>query len=291
MAIALLRSIKSRHEINKIELTFNLEQYRQVWQELDRHKIITPPKKSIAPIPIYVYDCLTSTNTKLWELIDNGIETPLGTVALKQTAGRGQWGKNWVSAEGGLYLSVALDLNLDIDKNSHLVMATAWGIATVLRHYQLPVTIKWSNDLILARRKLGGIKIETRNYQNKLTKAVVGVGINWCNPVPEVGINLQAYSLKTKIKINSLAELTAITSYGIILGYHYYLSVGVEQLLSNYLAILDSLGQQVVINNSPGEVTGVTTDGKLNVRLKSPGASTEIAFSPGQISLGYVFEE
>ena len=60
------------------------------------------------------------------------------------------------------------------------------GIATVLRHYELPVSIKWSNDLILDRRKLGGIKIETKNDKNKLTKAVVGVGINWQNLVPNL---------------------------------------------------------------------------------------------------------
>lgn len=271
-------------------MTFNLKQYQQVWQQLDRSKIITPPQETITPIPLQIFDRLDSTNTKLWELIDNGIEMPLGVVALQQTAGKGQWGKNWVSADGGLYLSVALNIDLEINKSPHLVMATAWGIAKVLRHYQLPVTIKWSNDLILERRKLGGIKIETR-HQNKITKAVIGVGINWCNLVPEVGINLRSYSQESKIKINSIEELTAIASYGIILGYHYYLTVGIEQLLSNYLAILSSLGQQVVINNSPGIVTGVTTDGKLKVRLKSPGASTEIAFSPGQISLGYVFEE
>ena len=269
-------------------MTFNLQLYQQVWQQLDRNKVLEISHYTIAPIILHIYDRLTSTNTKLWSLIDRGTAMPVGALAFEQSAGRGQWGKNWVSQPGGLYLSVALNLDLDLNNNSHLVMATAWGIATVLRSYGLPVTIKWSNDLILERRKLGGIKIETRNSKNKIVKAVVGVGINWCNRVPEVGINLQSYNYQSERKINSLEELAAITSYGIVLGYQYYLTVGIEQLLSNYLAILDSLGQQITINNSPGKVIGVTTEGKLKVKMHI--TSTEITLDPGRVSLGYILE-
>lgn len=270
------------------KLTFDLQVYKQVWQRLNQSKIITPAPNKIEFIPLQVFDRLTSTNIKIWELIDDQRETPFAVLALQQTAGKGQWGHTWVSAEGGLYLSVALDLDLELNHHSHLVMATAWGIATVLRYYQLPVTIKWFNDLILERRKLGGIKIETRNLNYKIVKAVVGVGINWCNPVPDLGINLQSYyKNKTSIAIDSLEELTAIASYGIVWGYQYYLSVGIEQLLKKYTAILDSIGKQIMVNDCLAEVIGVTVDGQLKVKLRSPGASTEMTFAPGQISLGY----
>jgi BirA family transcriptional regulator, biotin operon repressor / biotin---[acetyl-CoA-carboxylase] ligase len=63
--------------------------------------------------------------------------------------------------------------------------------------------------------------------------------------------------------------------------------VGIEKLLAKYLEILSSLGQQINFNGCPGEVVGVTTGGKLQVKLRSPGATTMIALSPGQISLGY----
>lgn len=269
-------------------MKFGLELYKDTWREINRCSNIDPQLNIASPIPLFIFDCLPSTNTKAWELINRGVKTPVGAIARQQTAGRGQWGHSWVSAEGGLYLSVGLDLNLDINNYPHLVMATAWGIATVLRQYQLPVTIKWSNDLILEQRKLGGIKIEAHNNQNKIVQAVVGVGINWRNCVSEPGINLETYYQNENLKnIRSLEELTAITAYGIILGYEYYLLAGIDHLLANYLAILDSLGQKVVFNNCPGEVVGVTTEGKLKVKLRSPGATTKITLSPGQISLGY----
>ena len=157
-------------------LNFNLNLYQHYWQKIATDSSITPRISDEDSLPLFVFDRLTSTNTKLWELIDRQVKLPIGAIALQQTAGKGQWGHSWVSAKGGLYLSVGLDLNLETNNYFHLVMSTAWGIATVLRHYELPVTIKWSNDLILDRRKLGGIKIETRGDRNKLVKAVIGVG-------------------------------------------------------------------------------------------------------------------
>jgi BirA family transcriptional regulator, biotin operon repressor / biotin---[acetyl-CoA-carboxylase] ligase len=280
-------------------MDFSLKAYHEAWQRINQSQIIPHSIDLGQPVALAIFESIPSTNTQLWELIDSGIKCPTGAIpkgrrsliALAQTAGKGQWGHSWISAKGGLYLSVGLDLDLEINHYPHLVMATAWGIATVLRHYNLPVTIKWSNDLLLRQRKLGGIKIETRNHQQKLVQAVVGVGINWRNSVPEPGINLESYEQEQNIQnipgINSLEALTAIASSGIILGYEYYLAVGIEKLLAKYLEILSSLGQQINFNGCPGEVVGVTTGGKLQVKLRSPGATTMIALSPGQISLGY----
>ena len=269
-------------------MQFTSDLYKKAWRNLDRDRILNHQLKQINPINLSVFDRLTSTNTKLWSLIDRGVECPIGAIALQQTAGKGQWGHSWVSQPGGLYLSMGLDINLNIENHPHLVMATAWGIATVLRHYHVPVTIKWLNDLILDRHKLGGIKIETRNDKTKLIKAVVGVGINWHNDAPKPGINLRSYYQNKDVKqISSLEELTAIATYGILLGYEYYLAVGVEKLLAKYLEICNSIGKQIEFNGCPGEVVGITTEGKLRVKLRSPGASTIVELALGQISLGY----
>ncbi|MEL6929566.1 MAG: biotin--[acetyl-CoA-carboxylase] ligase [Cyanobacteria bacterium J06600_6] len=272
-------------------MSFDLDLYSQSWRKIESETSFHLDK-NIELIPLLVFDRLDSTNTKLWSLIDDGIECPTGAIALLQTAGKGQWGHSWVSQPGGLYLSVGLSWDMDIVDYPHLVMATAWGIATALRAYNLPVTIKWSNDLILERRKLGGIKIETRNHKNKLTKAVVGVGINWQNSVPHPGINLKSYyrdqnTAQSIKQIASLEALTAITAYGILLGSEYYLAWGIEKLLARYLETCNSIGKQIDFNGCAGEVVGVTTEGKLKVKLRSPGASSIVELAPGQISLGY----
>lgn len=248
--------------------------------------------------PLYVFDLIPSTNQQLWELIDRGVKPTIAAIALQQNAGRGQWGKQWQSQLGGLYLSVALTTDLKLKDSFHLTLATALGITNILRDRNVPVLLKWSNDLILRGRKLGGIKSETRTQKECIKQAVIGVGINWTNPTPEVGINLRSFleesiDVKNGVRqssnenIQSLEELAAITTYGIICGYQNYLEQGIDRLLSNYLELLVNLGQTIRLNNCSGTVVGVSPTGDLKVRLRSPGASTEISLQPGQISLGY----
>jgi BirA family transcriptional regulator, biotin operon repressor / biotin---[acetyl-CoA-carboxylase] ligase len=262
------------------------EKYQQEFEKLAN-------SYSIENIELNVFDCLDSTNKKMWELIDNKNLVSVATVALQQTEGKGQWGKSWQSGLGGLYLSVALKCDLALENSFHLVMATAVGITNILRNYELPVTIKWSNDLILAERKLGGIKIETKTCNKIIKYAVVGVGINWDNIVPEIGINIKSYykeqidNLERSQKINSLKQLTAITIIGIIQGYQNYLQLGINSTLKQYLQLLNSINQQVAINDSFGTIIGVNTRGQLKIRFQSLGAATEIYLSPGEISLGY----
>jgi BirA family biotin operon repressor/biotin-[acetyl-CoA-carboxylase] ligase len=197
-------------------------------------------RSALASLPIkinlQVYDTLASTNQTLWKLIDQGASVGTVVVALQQTAGRGQWGRQWSSNLGGLYLSCALAPDLLVAHSSYLTISTAWGIATELRKHQIPVKLKWLNDLILDHRKLGGILTETRIQQDLITQAVVGVGINWINLVPEVGINLQGFL----DAINSLEKLAALTIQGIFSGYSYCSPHKFKTIIPGYKELLTS---------------------------------------------------
>lgn len=262
-------------------MNFDLEKYQTAILELPNHT-------NLRQITLKVWETIPSSNQKLWELIEKGEKLPLAAIALKQTAGSGQWGRKWLSNEGGLYLSLGISCNLAVNDIFLLTLVIGWGIATALRNYHLPILLKWPNDLILTGKKLGGIKIETRSQKERITRAVIGVGINWANSVPDLGINLQSYCQNpNQFAITSLEQLTAITISGIISGYQHYLAVDREQLLKNYLEIFANLEQKVTLNGSTGIIKGVTAKGELRVRLQSPGAATELCLLPGQISLGY----
>ncbi|MGK7892444.1 MAG: biotin--[acetyl-CoA-carboxylase] ligase [Xenococcus sp. (in: cyanobacteria)] len=262
-------------------MSFNLRIYQQEFTKL-------ATVYQLKPIDLHIFEIIPSTNQKIWSWIDLEKPLPIAVIALEQTAGKGQWSRSWQSSLGGLYLSVAINTDIPLDDSFHLIMASAWGIAKILRIYTIPVSLKWPNDLILQNRKLGGIKIETRTSKKKIKHAVIGVGINWVNPVPELGINLQShFQGQQPQSITGLEQLTAIAISGILFGYQHYLEVGSQQILANYKKVLTSMGQKVTVNNCPGIVTGVTSKGELKVRLQSLGASTELSLSPGQISLGY----
>ena len=242
---------------------------------------------------VLVFPCLTSTNTKAWELLQsNRHQLPIAVIAIEQTAGKGQWGKTWQSTPGGLYMSVVMAVELPLEDSFHLVMATAVGITELLHQYDLPVEIKWSNDLILAECKLGGIKLETKTQGSKINYAVVGVGINWHNVTPQIGISLKEYAEGNSVRISSIEELSAIATVGILQGYQTYVNQGSEFIYQKYQKLLNSIGRQVSIKNDSGTthfgvVAGVTRQGKLAISLSAPGASSTVYVSPGEISLGY----
>lgn len=228
---------------------------------------------------IHLYETVSSTNTTLWQLLNQGAKPATIVIATQQTAGRGQWGRQWTSADGGLYLSYAIAPQTNVAQSYQLTLCSAWGIATALRDRGIPVALKWPNDLILCGRKLGGILTETKIYRGKITQAVVGVGINWANPVPETGINLASF-LTEASAINSLETLTAATILGITAG----CEAGSE-ILPAYEKLLTSIGCAVTIDGHLGIIVGVTVNGALRVRRDTD--NTEVLLPPGIISLGY----
>nr|WP_199295722.1 biotin--[acetyl-CoA-carboxylase] ligase [Trichocoleus sp. FACHB-591] len=241
------------------------------------------------PLSLQVFETLTSTNQTLWELVSQGAIAGTAVLALQQESGRGQWGRQWQSPLGGLYLSVALSPALPVANSAQLTLCSAWGIATALRSYNLPVQLKWPNDLVLNGRKLGGILTETRIRQGQVTKAVVGVGINWTNPVPPTGIKLAAaLAEQPQPAIDSLEMLAAIALQGIASGYAAWRQEGIENLLPAYLSLLTSLGRSIVLDGVEGTIVGVSANGELQIRSASNSPSSrEILLKPGTISLGY----
>lgn len=283
---------------------FNRERFLAAYQVV---QLGMQADESIAPIALHLFESVSSTNEVVWELLERGGGEGTVAIACSQTAGRGQWGRQWHSEAGGLYLSVALMPDLPVEEAAQLTLCTAWGMATALQTVpgrlsgvadRIPVQLKWLNDLVLQGRKLGGILTETRVFQGRITKAVVGVGINWTNAVPETGINLQSFLETAPVPlIESLEMLAAIVLYGLLSGYQFWQRQGIQAILPRYLDLLTHRDRPVPVQNTWGTIVGVTSKGELRLALKSPHNSStepisdfstsEVLIQPGTISLGY----
>ncbi len=263
--------------------------------EFDRQQLETAlmrRKHQYLPLSLHVFHSVASTNQTVWDLLEQGVEPGCVVIATSQTAGRGQWGHQWSSPGGGLYLSVALAPKLPASNSYQLTLATAWGIAKQLRKCGVNVGIKWPNDLVLNSRKLGGILTETKVHKGQITQAVIGVGINWANPVPETGINLEFWQAQEqKSAIDSLEMLAFEVLLGIEFGVECLCEKEVNILLSGYLNLLTNMGDKVDIKNHSGTIVGVTPTGELRVKMETYDTKTvitpEICLQPGTISLGY----
>ena len=126
-----------------------------------------------------------STNTQAKILALSG--APHGTVVIagSQTGGRGRMGRSFHSPGGmGVYLSLLLRPNCEADRLMHLTCATAVAACDAVENAAgLRPGIKWTNDLVIGNRKLGGILTELTTIQGQLC-VVIGIGIN-CRQQPE----------------------------------------------------------------------------------------------------------
>jgi BirA family transcriptional regulator, biotin operon repressor / biotin---[acetyl-CoA-carboxylase] ligase len=238
---------------------------------------------------IYLFDILTSTNEKLSQLVTDE-QAPPGTIVIaeRQTAGRGQRGHTWNSEPGGLYLSLAIAPDLPASNVHQLTIGIVWGIAHNLRQIGLPVAIKWPNDLMLSGRKLGGILTQTRISGDRIQDAIVGVGINYANPVEGLAINLAPNdNYQPNYRNFSLEMLTSCTIRGIISGYKRCTPTTIDGLLSDYLELLNARGRSVLVNGRPGTVIGISPQGELQVSFTTATAVTTAFLTPGTFSLGY----
>ena len=132
---------------------------------------------------IHWHDTIDSTNNEAKRLGAAG--APHGTVVIAghQAGGRGRMGRSFHSpADLGLYLSVILRPNCAATELMHLTCAAAVAAChAVADTTDLWPNIKWTNDLVFAFKKLGGILTELSFHADgTINYAIVGIGIN-CN--------------------------------------------------------------------------------------------------------------
>ncbi len=130
--------------------------------------------------PVRVLDELDSTNTEAWRWIDAGAAEGSLVIADQMTAGRGRWGRTWVTAPGKqLLMSLVLRRPLALDRAGLLTTAAGVACAEAVEDVtRLPVTLKWPNDVNVGGRKVAGILVETRTTGDRMDAVVVGIGVN-----------------------------------------------------------------------------------------------------------------
>ena len=249
-------------------------------------------------LDIRVYGSLTSTNQEAWRLIDQGDGAGTVVIAQQQSAGRGQWGRQWSSPAGGLYLSLVLEPDIPSAEATLLTLASAWGIAICFENLGIDLQLKWPNDLVSYNRKVGGILTETRigtwphmmaaAPEYSVQYAVVGVGVNWDNPLLNNALSLrQLLPDQAMNRVKNLADLSVIVLRGILQGYYYYQRQGRASFIQAYQQKLLYLGKNVVFNGYPAIVKGVSDSGDLTLELYKNGQKSVQSLKPGEISLGY----
>jgi BirA family biotin operon repressor/biotin-[acetyl-CoA-carboxylase] ligase len=113
-------------------------------------------------------------------------------VAGEQTAGRGRAGRPWTPLPGALALSAIVPWpegpgRVRLPVETGILLARGLSAA-----FGIDVKLKWPNDLLVERKKLGGLLVEARSNDEGEGWAVVGLGLN----VRGTRAGLDAHSLR-----------------------------------------------------------------------------------------------
>jgi BirA family biotin operon repressor/biotin-[acetyl-CoA-carboxylase] ligase len=100
--------------------------------------------------------------------------------AESQSAGRGQRGHSWQSAQGqNLTFSVVLQpVFLPAAEQFSLLQVVALAMVDALAEWNIEAKIKWTNDIYVGDRKVVGILMEHKLQGNTLSRSIAGIGIN-----------------------------------------------------------------------------------------------------------------
>ena len=158
-----------------------------------------------------------STNDLLKEMARKG--APHGTVVIadRQTGGHGRMGRSFLSPGGvGIYCSMLLRPRCSPGELMHLTCATAVAMCeAVEKATGFRPGIKWTNDLVFQRRKLGGILTELGlSAKGSADYAIIGIGINCCQQEadfsPEIRDIAGSLSMVTGTEIDRSAVAAAM---------------------------------------------------------------------------------
>ena len=244
------------------------------------------------------FPSIGSTNDHLRTLARAG--APEGTVLVAdcQTGGRGRRGRSFHSPEGaGIYMSILLRPNCLPAELLHLTCAAGTAMCDAVEAAAgFRPGIKWTNDLVFGKRKLGGILTELGfTPQGGVDYAIIGIGINCCQTAQDFPEEIRAIAGSLAMAAGREIERAKVAAAMMD-----SLHIMANRLLTEKIQILNryrrdciTVNQEVVLVRGEEKRYGFALDideeGALVVRFSD--GSTE-SVSSGEISVrgmyGYV---
>jgi len=205
------------------------------------------------------HETIDSTSTEARRILSSG-SAAHGTavVAAHQLAGRGTGTNRWVSdAPVGVWCTVILTG----ETPSPVSLMIGCAVVDALRSFGVDAHLKWPNDVLIGRRKIAGILVETVSGSH-----LVGIGINVAQESFEGELADRATSLRMEVPGS---HPTVPHVFGVVVG-------AIEQHLDDHTPIAHRwiartrmIDTEAEIRRPSGServtVRGVMADGRLVV--------------------------
>ena len=241
---------------------------------------------------------LDSTNDRLKSMARQG--APHGTVLIAghQTAGHGRLGRSFHSPVGsGIYLSILLRPGCVPAELMHLTCAAAVAMCDAVEQAaSFRPGIKWTNDLVFEKRKLGGILTELGfRPDGTVDFVIIGIGINCCQKPEDFPEDIRSIAGSLSMIAGKPVERVQVAAAMLeaLRNMSESLLTGKAAVLAQYRQDCITLGQEISLVRGEqvrhGTALDVDGEGALVVRFSDGHTET---VSSGEVSVrgmyGYV---
>ncbi|MEM0363108.1 MAG: biotin--[acetyl-CoA-carboxylase] ligase [Sulfolobaceae archaeon] len=126
------------------------------------------------------------------EAISSMLYEDFVVIAEEQTKARGRFGRSWYSPKGGLWFTyVKKNFKTELIQLSGI--KTAIAIMDLLKDF-VDAKIRWPNDIVVNDKKIAGILIEAKTYED----------VNYCDLFIGVGIDTNVKEFPKDVNATSL---------------------------------------------------------------------------------------
>lgn len=259
---------------------------------MNREKILSHLRDHPWGQQIQVYEQIDSTNTLVKELGRQGAAQGTVVIADRQTAGRGRLGRSFLSPGGvGVYLSVLLRPHVKPGEIMHLTCAVGEAMCDAVENAAgIRPGIKWANDLVIGKQKLGGILTElSLDPKTQLVDfVVIGIGINCGQEKSDFDESIRGMATSLHLATGRQVDRNRVAAEMIrqleILNSN--LLTEKEAVMSRYAKDCVTIGQDIQVvrgeERRSGKAVGLDSEGGLMVEYPD---GTRVSVSSGEVSI------
>jgi BirA family biotin operon repressor/biotin-[acetyl-CoA-carboxylase] ligase len=237
---------------------------------------------------VYV-DEIDSTNLFLLNKLNKFNTNGTVILAEKQIKGRGRNEKVWYSAKDqNLTFSILLNSKKYLNHNLNLInFCSSLSVALAIENlYQLKTSLKWPNDVLVNRKKVAGILLESTSQGSKIEKLVIGIGMNVNQTSFQGNFSIEPTSVRLELngrpaeRERILAEILNIFEEHLL-----KLERNSSEILQNWKEKCRMIGEKITVTDGENTKFGIfeDVDNEGYLLLKSKGKIEKIHF--GEVSL------
>ncbi len=154
---------------------------RRTWEALSLDEVRANLQSETRDMRLEHYEHVLSTNDIAYQyILQSEPDTFLAVLAEEQAGGRGRRGRKWYSPPGtGLLMSTGVSFvsHVAVRFEQWPLLAALATREAIADFVDVPVQIKWPNDVMIGGKKVCGILTELGSYQHG-RYLIIGFGVN-----------------------------------------------------------------------------------------------------------------